>query len=332
MRKFFITTVVVLILALVAAGAYFLFYKKSEPVTLTADKQPKLTKLSDEAVISPVVAYDRSGFWYFNARGQMFRRSFADGKITEHAFSSLLSLKEAVWPPDGEDFIALTNDSKNYFDSKNNTYTKLPDNIQSFDWTPDGKRIVYVWKSGDNKSQSLMLANPDASGFKKIKDVFWPDLTVKVSPDGKNALLVRSNVQDINQIYKIDLQTGEISTLVGIGRNIDVKWVSATQFLYNQTVNAQYNIKLFDLTTGKSTDLVLSTTLGKIAVESTGKNIYASAIASGTETIWKINLETLIKQKVYDLDTTISPGKLILNGQNILIINNIDKKLYYLEQ
>jgi hypothetical protein len=320
-----------LLIVAAAATAYFFFYQKSKTVTLTTTKEPKLTKILDEPAISPVVTFDGSGYWYFNSKGQMFRRSFTDDKITEHAFSSLLSLTKAIWSPKDENFIAVTNDSLNFFDNKTNSYTALPKNIQSFDWMPDGSRIVYIWKGGDNKTQSITLANADASGFTKIKDVFWPDLTVKVSPDGKNALLVRSNIQDVNQVYKVDLQTGNFETVIDAGRNIDVKWVSPTEFLYNQTINTQYNIKLYDFATRQSTDLALSTTLDKIVVDNTGKNIYAAATDRGNEALWKINLESLLKQKIYDFDASVMPSKLILNGQNILIVNGPDNKLYYFE-
>lgn len=333
-NKILAIIITIIVIAGLLAAAYLLFYKNApaEQGNSQTQRAPKLTKISETGVISPIPSYDGSAIWYFNIQGHLFRHELVSGKISEYPLpTSLKNFRQALWPAKGHDFIAIGSE-KTYFDSKQNKFVLLPANIQSLDFLPDGQRIAYVWKSGDGKTQSLYMGNADASGFTKITDVFWPDLTVNVSPDGNSALLLRSAVEDTNKIYKANLKTGEFTTVVDAGRNTEVRWIDQNRFLFVSVEEGKYQLKMFDLSANKISDLNTSATLSQVAVDPEGRYLYAYLKNGDTGSIYKINLTDNQSTDLYDLSPTITPQNLFLNDRTIMFINSQDNRLYSLTQ
>src|SRR6185436_4080042 len=197
-------------LLILAALGGLLFYLSGKQQEDMQDLQTTLQirKVLDEAVISPAAAYDNNSIWYFNSEGRLFKSNTDGSNLSEYPLPSLPSgsLKQVLWPKAGSDFIAVANSSgqtaKYYYNSANKVFTNLANNIQWVDWLPDGKRIAYIWQSDDKKTQSLVVSNADGTVFKTVTPVFWPDLALKASPDGKTVLMYRTNiVGDVNKIY-----------------------------------------------------------------------------------------------------------------------------------
>ena len=196
---------------------------------------------------------------------------------------------------------------------------------------PDGKRIVYIWQSGDNQTQQLAVADSDGSGFKTIKDVFWPDLAVKASPDGKTVLMWRSNVQENNKIYSANLETGEIGTVIDQGKNLGAAWISPTRFIFTQsTITAYPKLYLFDLTTKKAVDLGINTTLDKVVTDKDGKVLYAAVPTKDNsgDTLVKMDLSSYKLETYFEPTEKVSAKNLFLVGQGLHFINSSDSKLY----
>jgi len=328
---------VVIMLGLVA-GAYFFFYKKS-PTTNTASQtsQSSLKKVSDDVVLSPTASFDHSAVWYFDSSGELFRRAFDNSTFEQYSKfpSEISNFRKAYWPAKGNDVILESSVNgqvtRNYFNESKGTFTKLPANIQGLDWMPDGVRIAYIWKSGDGKTQQLMVANADASGYRKVTDVFWPDMVVEVSPDGKNALLVRGQATDVNKVYMVDLQTGQFNTIIDIGKNIEVEWVSNNKFVYIQSAEGKNDVKIFDLQTNQAKDLSLNANLDKLTTDAAGKYLYVDyKNQTGKDVLNKIDLATYQLSQVYTFDATVVPHSLFMNDQIICFINSLDGKLYTL--
>jgi hypothetical protein len=331
--------ITLLVMAALLVGTYFLVFRKK-----AVDTNPEVSgaggqavKISDDLVISPYVIADNSAIWYFNAKGQLFRRTTDGTNVVEYSgFPSLVSgFLKAVWSPSGKDMFLISNsaagEQKNFFSSSTRKYQLLPPNVKSFDWMPDNQRIVYIWQADGGKSQQLMLGNTDLAGSRVIKNVFWPDLQAKVSPDGKNVLLVRTSVQSVNKIYEANLTTGEFSTIIDEGKNTEVEWTNDRQFLYTQIIDGKSNLKLYDFATATSSDLGVVTNLDKVATDATGEYAYADIKdQDNLDTIWKINISSLEKQKVYQFDDKIQPRDLIIKGQLVFFINSLDSKLYKL--
>jgi hypothetical protein len=193
--------------------------------------------------------------------------------------------------------------------------------------------VVYVWQSEDKKSQQLVIAGPDGTGFKPIANLFWPDLAVKAASNGKIALMYRTSIQgEENKIYAVNLETGEITTLLNQGRTLQATWLpNGTGFLFAQGSGAENpKIFLFDLGRHDVTDLNLNTSLDKVAVDSASKQLYAAVPNKGNsgDTFVKIDLGNYKSQSYFEPSSQVSVRNMLLVGNSVYFINNADGKLY----
>jgi WD40 repeat protein len=324
------------LIILLAAGGYFYYTSQnpnSVPITINESTSPQIKKVIDEEVFSPIGAYDNNSIWYFNLEGHLFKVKPDGTDLSEFAIPSLPGkyLKRALWPKNGsEDFIVVTGDDQtllNYFDSKAKVFINLPKNIQYLDWMPDGKRVVYIWKATNGKTQQLILSNADGTGYKKIADVFWSDLALKAGTDGKTVLMYRMNVVgETNKIYAANLETGEIMTLVDEGNNISAMWLPfGNKFLFGTSNNKVY---LYDVLNKKITDLKLTTSLDKIVVDSTAKNLYAAVATSTTgDKFVKLDLASLAVSDYFEPSSKLDVKNVMLVGNTVYYVDSVDNKL-----
>lgn len=300
---------------------------------------PQIIKLSEEVAISPIPSFDNNAIWYFTEDGRLFRMNTDGTGITEYPIPALgtsVTLRRALWPKSGSDFIAVSlsqqEEIKSYYNSTAKLYTRLPANVQSLDWMPDSRRVAYIWRSSNGLSQQLVIANSDGSGFVPVKDVFWPDLQIKVAPDGLSALLYRSQIQGgINKIYGINLVNGEMYTVVDQGENLAATWISPTRFLFSQSSVTDYpRVYMHDVTTKKSTDLGINTSLDKVAADYEGIKVYAATPkkdSSGDKFV-SIDLSNFALTDYFNPEGVVSARNLMLINTELYFVNTSDNKLY----
>ena len=339
MNKRLIIIIAVTILILVGLGGLLFLAVKKQNQPQAIQTGPQLKQILSEHVIAPIPSFDGNAIWYFNSEGRLFRVKIDGSGLSEFSLPAVTTgtVLYALWPKTGADFIALTNNNgielKNYYNSSQKVYLSLPSNIQSLDWMPDSQRILYIWKSSDNVSQQLVMAGADGSGFTKIANVFWPDLQVKASPDGKTALLYRSNIQgDTNKIYSVDLNSGVVSTIIESGKNIAALWLpSGNKFIYAQTqTDGTTKLYLYDSTTQVSTDLNLSTSIDKITVDDSGQTVYAAVSKAdhASDVFVQLDLQTLKQTTYFTPTTNLRATQLMLIGNSLYFTNTADLKFY----
>ena len=323
-KRFFILIAIIILLIFVAGGVlYYATKKQREKEVEKIVPVLQIKQISEEEVISPVTDRANNVIWYFNSDGHLFEVKSTG--LSEASIPILpgKSLRTVLWPNEGSDFITISGDleiQKSYYDSKLKVYINLPKNIRYLSWLPDNKRIIYIWEATD-KSSSLAMANADGSGFKTITPVFWPDLVIKPDPDGKTALIYRSNiVGDTNKIYSVNLETGQITTLVDQGKNISAKWIAADKFLYSTDTS----IYLYDLTKKQITNLNLNTSLDQLVADSSGKLIYANV--SGL--FKKIDLTTNTSEIYFDPCKRIETKIMLLVGNTVYFVDKSNNRLY----
>ena len=344
-RIYLILAGIVILIAL-GISAFVLAVKKTrenKPQETSQQSQGQLKLLADEEVVSPVPSVSANAIWYFTPKGRLFRVNVDSTDLTEYPLPSINgTVKRVDWALSGNDFILTSTqngqETKYYYSDNDKKYSVLPKNIQNFDWLPDGRRIVYIWRSGDNLHQQLAFANADASGFKIVTDkIFWPDFKVIASPDGEEVLLIRSQIEgSINKIYKANLATGQIEIVISEGRNLDALWLNSGQkFIFVQTGNSgQARLFLYNLSSRSQTDLNLSATLDKVIVDPQGKYLYAAQPKTNdsSDAILKLDLATLAQEVFFDPEEDLRARNLNLAGDKVFFVNARDGKLYVIQK
>lgn len=337
-RRFIIIAIIGGLILLLIGGSLVWAVKiqnrsKSTPVVTT----PQIKKIVDSQIISPIPAAASAGIWYFNSDGRLFRVNPDGTDVREYPLPAQNNtVKKILWPASGEDFIALTfgssGETKSYYSSQKKIYVNLPANIKSLDWLPDSRRIAYIWQSGDNQRQQLAVANADGTGFSSVKEVFWPDLQVKASPDGKTVLLYRAKLEgSINKIYAANLTTGEITTIIDQGKNLEAMWISNSRFLFTQAaITAQPRLYLYDLSLHQATDLDINAILDKVTVSKDGQTLYAAVPrkdGSGDDFV-TMDLVNFKRDNYFTPSESVKAKNLIVIGNSLFFVDATDSKLY----
>lgn len=342
--------IIIICLLIILAGAVFFVWKmagnKTDEKNNNTQQQvvePKIIKVVDESVIAPIPSFQNNSIWYFNSDARLLRVNLNGSGTTEFPLPALnnIYIKDVLWSPIGSDFIVTSvngaGDQKTYYNSETKRYVALPAQIKNLAWLPDGKRIVYIWQSNDNIHQQLAISNPDNSGYRVVKDVFWPDLKIYPLNDGKTVLLIRSKAdEDINKIYSVNLENGEFTTLVDQGKNISIQTIpKKNAVVYSKMKeNGNFELYYYDFSQKVEVDTKISTSTEKIVIDPEGKYLIASAPKldySGDEFI-KLDLESFKAESYFIPQESIRARNLALVGQMLYFVNSKDSKLYRIEK
>jgi dipeptidyl aminopeptidase/acylaminoacyl peptidase len=340
-KRLIIFASVGLLALIIISGLLFWATKKQSNTQNQTTTGLVIKKVLDEAVVAPINSLDNNSIWYFNSEGRLFRINIDGSGLEEFPLPSLEKnkLSDVLWPKSGSDFIAILKNTsaevKSFYDSTQKVYINLSANIQSISWLPDSKRVVYIWKAADNIHQQLVLANGDGTGYQTISEVFWPDLQLKASSDGKTVLMYRTNIPtDVNKIYSVNLDTKQISTVVENGKNLSATWLpSGSRFVFTQSAITSYpKVYIYDLTTKQATDLALNTTLDKVAFDSEGKTMYAAVPKKDNsgDNFVKIDLTTFKQETILEPDQNVRAKNMLLIGDTLYFTNTQDGKFYSL--
>jgi hypothetical protein len=338
--------VLILILGVVGFFVWKMAGKKADEKNNNTQQQvvePKIVKVVDESVIAPIPSFQNNSIWYFNSDARLLRVNLNGSGTTEFPLPALNNayIKDVLWSPSGSDFIVtLVNgagDQKTYYNSETKRYVALPAQIKNIAWLADGKRIAYIWQSNDNIHQQLAVSNPDNTGYRIVKDVFWPDLKIYPLNDGKTALLIRSKAdEDINKIYSIDLENGDFKTLIDQGKNISIQTIpNKNAIVYSKMKeNGTFQMYYYDFDKKTEVDTKISTSTDKIVADPEGKYLIASAPKldySGDEFI-KLDLDSLKSESYFIPGESVRARNLVLVGQMLYFVNSKDSKLYRIEK
>jgi Tol biopolymer transport system component len=124
------------------------------------------------------------------------------------------------------------------------------------DWSPDGKQLAYVSTRPGERKWVLCIYSADTGKvreFRLDKTYAYP----RWSPDGRH-LYLQATVADGQGIYRMDVETGEVTSVLGSGEayvhdlrvSADRKWV-----VYGRDSKAICQILRRDATTGQEKEL-----------------------------------------------------------------------------
>lgn len=304
-----------------------------------------IVQLSSDLVVSPALFYNGAGITYFDNQGNLYQAALQtsgsqiilSGK-KKLAIPTKPNIVKILWPQKGNDFIAQITDSSgktswSYFNSSAGNYVDLPSQIESLDWMPNGTQIVYVWLDSNNKA-SLSLANPDSTNYKKIADMWENDNRIHVSPDGTQILYYETNNTGTDNAINSVTTDGKIwKGLVKTGQNSGVLWSPDGQkFLFNKKDPSTLANQLwvYNLTSGETKNLGLTTSVDKAVWDSSSNTVYAAVPNSGTssqntftnDSFYSLGIVSLEK-KQYDSGSSSS-----IDGRN-LFLNSTGDKLFF---
>jgi hypothetical protein len=317
-----------------------------EPATLAV-------RVTDEAVLAPVLFYQGNGISYFNAQGQLFQTdlTISEGQALlsnkrELTIQQKSNISKILWPLTGNSFIAETGSagkpSWSFYDSNSASYKDIPGQIYSLDWMPSGDKIIYTWVN-DNGKADLSIANPDATGFQKLTDFFFADNIIAVSPDGQKVLFYRNQNTDTtkNNINMVSIDGKTFTAPVNEGYNSGVLWSpDSRKFLFGKRDSAsqRYGLWVADVSTGETRNLSVSTIVSKAVWSKDGQTVFVGVPVSGTagqgltqDVLYRIDVASG-QQTQYDPGLAVDARDLFLSANNeVLFFRNAqDNYLYYI--
>ncbi len=310
-------------------------------------------RLTDDAVVSPILFYTGIGISYFNAQGQLFQTDL-DVKDSTALLSNKRELSIAlksgiskiIWPRAGNSFIArlgtTSNPTWSYYDSSKATYTDIPSQVYSLDWMPNGDKIVFVWVDSSGNA-TLNISNPDTTEYQTLTDLYEPDNVISVSPNGANILFYRTQTIDstTNKINMVSADGKTFTSIVKDGYNTGVLWSpDSKKFLFTKRESGTQNFGLWvaDISTGEVRNLNVYTSVNKALWSKDGMSVYVGDPSSGTvgqgltqDRILKITVSSG-ETKEYNPGIAVDAQDLFLSSdESVLFFRNAqDNALYYI--
>ena len=310
-------------------------------------------QLTSDQVVSPALFFQGNGITYFDNQGNLYQSTLqnSNGQLLLTGKKQLdiptkANITKILWPPRGNDFIAQMIDSTgkvtwSYFNSTLGVYTDLPSQVESVDWMPSGQQIVYVWLT--NGKASLSLGNPDSTHYQTLASMWENDDSLHVSPDGSQILYYETaNTGSNNFINSVSIDGKVWKGLVKNGYNYGVLWSPDGQkFLFGKKDpgTLQYQLWVYNLTTGEIKNLGLFTTVDKTVWGSDSNTVYAAvpnsagqAASLTTDTFFSMDITTLAKKQYPSSSAALDGQDLFLDstGGNLFFKNAQDGGLYYL--
>jgi hypothetical protein len=330
--------------------------------TSTPPTGSKVVLLASDQVISPALYFDGSSIAWFDAQGNLYQGQLSTDssgvlhldRKTALTIKQKANISRILWPTrKGDDhsnnnFIAEFNfggkKTWSFFNAEAQTWTDLPAQVESVDWLPGGKQIVYVWLDTAGKA-TINVSNPDATSYQLLADMYETDDLLSVSPDGRNILYYRQYNTDASNSINLTSSDAKLwRGLVKTGYNFGVLWSpDGSKFLYGQKEpsSQKYQLWVYDLNTGTSNSLGVFSIPSKAVWAADNTVVYAAVPNTGNaddttltvDDFYKIDTSNFDKKKYSSSGPSIDGRNLFLNteGNKLLFKNAQDGGLYYLD-
>ncbi len=293
--------------------------------TTDTSTNSKIKKISDGAVISPVLSFDGKAIWFFTNDGHLYKVNLTSGLKQEFLLPAKLDIVDGIWPRQGNDFIIVSSGSGsksfNYYnsddkDKPDQKFITYPSSMKEVDFLPDGKHIAYNWVT--DKGSTFATANFDATGFQNIVSLPDKDLNISVSSIGDKAFAYNKSGAD-GKLYFVSIAGKKITTLKTSQENGAIWSPDGRRFIWNlDSGDGSKNDKLWlgDAQSYTNKDLGLNGSIWKVSFDKDGQNLYVAANDGGSDSFWRISLGTLTKTKIF---SSADAGSIKINATNLLV-------------
>src|SRR4030042_4133077 len=317
---------IILILALLVAGAYFTYtyFFQSESTTESGNEitiQPqtsqRLIPLSKEKVLAPAI--DESGKkikYYDKATGNMYAVNFNGTNASALSTAKLAGILKILWSPDKNKVIGFFKEGeqlKKYLhDYQTGKSISLTEQIEQAVWSPDNNKIaVQTYDQGKNTS-TISVANANGEALKpifqtRIKDLIleWPaidKISIRTKPSGLSEGL----------IFIANPDNGDFRSILKGSYGLIARWSPLSNLLLYSSTNFEgKNIRLSTISHDgqNQRDLGIATLADKCVFSQDNRTLfcavpqklsenavwpddYYKGLTVTSDTFWKINLDT----------------------------------------
>ncbi len=295
---------------------------------------------------------DSNGISYYDPNQQAFFRIKEDGTIERLSDKKFYYVQNVTWS-DKKDraILEYPDGTKILYDfDKDKQLVTFPKDMKEFDFSFSEEKIASKWVGQYEDYNYLVTVNPDGSGLKFIEPMGDQERNVAVvwSPDNEVLATYRKYIDSERQeIFFINEYGKNLKSLVVEGGGFKGEWSPSGKNLVYSVYNSASNYKpTLWVANGESdglgsgkTYLNLNTWVDKCDFSKTNSNsMYCAvpdslpegsglspSVANGSlYSIYKINLETGVKEKI---------SEPVYNGQRVSInkiyLDSNDRKLYY---
>lgn len=370
-KKIFLGSLITFLTVFLFWGVYIISFKKSSldsqnnSSTNTSspkkDSQEKLTVLTEEAVISPVILSDGVTIQYYGEdNGNVFQIDLAGNNKKTISTTTLPGLEKIIWSPSKKKVLSRsTREGKAifaYYDFEKNRGGQLATDIKNVNFQNENK-IIYTFQAPSGKA-SLNVADFDGKNWKKLIDLDF--FGQKIEPVPQTGLISFVNYPNANyesKLYTTPLIGGEQKLLLSGKFGVDLVWNSNGSNILLSSVDKpggnQITLGLFNFKKNEYKDLKIPTFVQKCAWSKDNKTIfyalpgsipkntilpndYLNDTLNTVDTFWKVDLESGEKERLIELEeiiTKIDATDLFLNNDESILffINRYDNKLYSLD-
>ncbi len=313
------------------------------PASTTQKSSTGIHKITDSQAIAPALSYDGQSMWYFTADGHLYKINLQTGLKQEFILPQKVSIVDAIWPSNGDNFVVASGSAGNqlfyYYDGAARQFIAYPSNIKGLDFMPNGSQVAYNWASG--LTSEFSIADKTTKNHQTIVNLPVQGLTIKVSPLGNQAFAYDAANPQNGKLYYILVDSKKIITLPTALDDTALWSPDGKYFVYNRNSAAVGAAKTGELWLGssseaKDTDLHIAAAVSKVVFDKSASSIYvvAPTLDGLSEEVWKIDLLTLDKTKVFkpaDTDAPIKANNLILSSDgSTLYYKNSDGYVYSL--
>jgi hypothetical protein len=376
-KKIFIASTLILLIILLLWGVYSLSFKQIPepnesvvPVTIINETstQPAISKntaikaLTDEAILAPVLSPNGDSIKYYTkANGNIFEVDILSNSKKALSTAEFSNLAGIAWSPDTSKVIlrfpidSLSSKFSLYDYSENKTSLLAP-GMNSIIWQNNNK-IIYKYPDKKEIEQTLNIADPDGSNWKKIITLPIRDARIAIIP--KTGLVSFWDKPDsLTQATIFSVPAfGEETKVITKGKfGADYLWSADGNFLLESSVETtgatKLQLSIMNSIGGEYKTLGIPTLVSKCAWSKNNTIIYyalPSSIPAGatmpndyndakfntSDTFWKVNITTGEKTRLVSLDKidqAYDATELFLSQDesSLFFVNRIDGKLYQL--
>lgn len=195
--------------------------------------------------------------------------------------------------------------------------TAWPQGIGDITWSPDGKYVFYYFnpQGGEKTLIRADRTNTNLERFYNLKDSAISNPKLRWSSDGKNVLVVTSDIYILDTYTKNLTKLTENENVTDANFSPDSNWIIYS----NQT-----GLFLLDLLGKNKRDLQTKTSLDKIVWTSNSKSFIAAVPTStSSDRLFKVNIDSGERKEIF------FDNSLVLNAFNLTLLSD-EKILYFI--